>query len=182
MQDCHLRTVTHWRCVHNSAFLAAPPSELTEYERKRVFFIAPSVGSFSSPGKSFCILKYLASLGFANPLSINWRHFLISHFLNIYSHNLFASQYSQKALSLFRPYTILENKRMSKAVLMIQSCTWFADVNECITGENNCDANGPNAIKKLKKKLDKLAQNLGEKLEKKKKLALRACWPKIFQD
>ena len=49
---------------------------------------------------------------------------------------------------------------------MIQSCTWFADVNERITGENNCDAN---AIKKLKKKLDKLAQNLGEKLEKKKK-------------
>ena len=44
---------------------------------------------------------------------------------------------------------------------MIQSCTWFADVNERITGENNCDAN---AIKKL----DKLAQNLGEKLEKKK--------------
>ena len=23
---------------------------------------------------------------------------------------------------------------------MIQSCTWFADVNECITGEHNCDA------------------------------------------
>ena len=45
---------------------------------------------------------------------------------------------------------------------MIQSCTWFADVNERIAGENNCDAN---AIKKL----DKLAQNLGEKLEKKKK-------------
>ena len=51
---------------------------------------------------------------------------------------------------------------------MIQSCTRFADVNECITGENNCDAN---AIKKL----DKIAQNLGEKLEKKKRLPLRAC-------
>ena len=24
---------------------------------------------------------------------------------------------------------------------MIQSCTCFADVNECITGVNNCDAN-----------------------------------------
>ena len=24
---------------------------------------------------------------------------------------------------------------------MIQSCTCFADVNECITGEHNCDAN-----------------------------------------
>ena len=76
MQDCHLRTVTHSRCVHNSAFLAAPPTELTEYERKRVFFIPPSVGSFSSPGKSFCILKYLASLGFANILSINVMLFL----------------------------------------------------------------------------------------------------------
>ena len=59
--------------VHNSAFLAAPP---TEYERKRVFFIPPSVGSCSSPGKSFCILKYLASLGFANPLSVNVMLFL----------------------------------------------------------------------------------------------------------
>ena len=62
--------------VQNSAFLAAPPTELTEYERKRVFFIPPSVGSFSSPGKSFCILKYLASLGFANILSINVMLFL----------------------------------------------------------------------------------------------------------
>ena len=53
---------------------------------------------------------------------------------------------------------------------MIQSCTWFADVNECITGENNYDAN---AIKKLEKKLDKLKQNLGEKLEKKKRLPLQ---------
>ena len=57
---------------------------------------------------------------------------------------------------------------MSEAVLMIQFCTRFADVNERIIGENNCDAN---AIKKL----DKLAQNLGEKLEKKKRLPLRAC-------
>ena len=49
---------------------------MTEYDRKRVFFIAPSFGSFSLAGKSFCILQYLASLSFANPLSIHVMLFL----------------------------------------------------------------------------------------------------------
>ena len=70
---------------------------------------------------------------------------VISEFLtcSIYSKNVFAFQYSQKSLSasLFWSYPILENKRLSKSVLMIQSCIWFADVNECVTGEHNCDAN-----------------------------------------
>ena len=68
-----------------------------EYERKRFFFVPPSVGNFSSEWKSFFIL---ASLGFANPLSIHVMSFL--NFLNcsIYSKNVFAFQYSQKPFSL----------------------------------------------------------------------------------
>ena len=50
----------------------ATPS-LPENERKRVFFIPPSVGNFSSERKSFCIL---ASIGLANPLSIHVMLFL----------------------------------------------------------------------------------------------------------
>ena len=126
--------------VHNSIFCSAPP---TEYERKHVFSIPPSVGSFSLAGKSFCIVQYLVSLGFANPLSIHMMLFLhlsppqyiaIIFLLLIYPESSFS-------FSLFWPFPILENIRLSKSVLMIQSCTWFADVNECITGEHNCDAN-----------------------------------------
>ena len=74
---------------------------------------------------------------------------VISEFLtcSIYSKNVFAFQYSQKSLppSLFWSLSIVENKRLRKSVLMIQSCIWFADVNECKTGEHNCDANA-NAV------------------------------------
>ena len=69
--------------VHNSVFCSAL---LTEYERKRVFFIPPSVGSFSSTGKSFSILQYLAFLGFSNPLSIHvmlFVHFSAPQYLAI---------------------------------------------------------------------------------------------------
>ena len=68
--------------------------------------------------------------------------FLISSFLtvSVCRNNRFASQYNQES-SLFWSYPILENKRLSKSVLMIQSYTWFAEVNECTTGVNNCDAN-----------------------------------------
>ena len=102
--------------VHNSVFCS------TEYERKRVFFIAPSFDSFSFAETSFCILQHLASLSFANPLSI---HLMLSFFtVSIFCNKLFASQYSQKVLSFFRTYPILENKRpVSKSVLMIQSYT-----------------------------------------------------------
>ena len=74
---------------------------------------------------------------------------VISEFLtcSIYSTNVFAFQYSQKSLppSLFWSLSTVENKRLRKSVLMIQSCIWFADVNECKTGEHNCDANA-NAV------------------------------------
>ena len=39
-----------------------------ENQRKRFFFVPPSVGNLSSEWKSFCILAFL---GFANPLSIH---------------------------------------------------------------------------------------------------------------
>ena len=71
-----------------------------------------------------------------------WCYFFIYHRFSIQCNNyLFSSQYNVQESSLFWPYQILENKRLSKSVLMIQSCTCFADVNECITGEHNCDAN-----------------------------------------
>ena len=49
------------------------PIPSLEYEWKRAIFIPPSVGNFSSERKSFCVL---ASLGFANPLSIHVMSFL----------------------------------------------------------------------------------------------------------
>ena len=147
MHNCDIRSRIHagWdncfkksdQCTQFRQFCSAP---LTEYEQKRVFFIPPSVVSFSAAGKSFCILLYLASLGFANPLSI---HMLFLHYHRFsiqYNNYLFSSQYNLQESSLFRPYPILENKRLSKSVLMIQCCTCFADVNECITGEHKCDA------------------------------------------
>ena len=54
--------------VHNSVFCSSPP-EFQSFGGNVSFFIPPSVGSFSSVGKSFSILQYLASLGFSNPLS-----------------------------------------------------------------------------------------------------------------
>ena len=108
---------------------------------------------------AFWMLQYLASLGFAHSRSKHVMWFVQSLTAPIYSNNVFAFQYSKKAyslclclclsdclsvsvcLSLYRPYPILENKRLIKSVLMIQSYTWFADGNECITGEHNCDAN-----------------------------------------
>ena len=44
-----------------------------ENQRKRFFFVPPSVGNLSSEWKSFCILAFL---GFANPLSIHVMSFL----------------------------------------------------------------------------------------------------------
>ena len=69
-------------------YYTATPS-LPEYEGKRVFFIPPSVGNFSSERKSFCIL---ASLGLANPLSIHVMSFL----------NLSPAQHITKMFLLFR--------------------------------------------------------------------------------
>ena len=44
-----------------------------ENQRKRFFFVPPSVGNLSSEWKSFCTLAFL---GFANPLSIHVMSFL----------------------------------------------------------------------------------------------------------
>ena len=117
------------------------PSFAPHHDRVRaetcLFFITPSFDSFSLAETSFCILQHLASLSFANPLSI---HVMLSFFtVSIYSNKLFASQYSQKVLSFFP--NISNPRPVSKSVLMIQSYTWFADVNEFIIGEHNCDAN-----------------------------------------
>ena len=59
-----------------------------ENEQKRVFFIPPSVGNFSSERKSFCILAYLGS---ANPLSIH----VMSNL------NFLSAQYIAKMFLLF---------------------------------------------------------------------------------
>ena len=137
---CEIIAFKNQTSVHNSVFCSVPP---TEYERKRVFSIPPSVGSFSSAGKSFCILQYLASSGFANPLSVHMMLFL----------HLSPPQYIaiiflllvEPESVLSWPFPILENIRLSELVLMIQTFTWFAGVNECITGEHKCDANA-NAV------------------------------------
>ena len=88
-----------------------------ENQRKRFLFVPPSVGTFSSEWKSFCIL---ASLGFANPLSIHVMSFLIfSSAQYIAKTFLLFSVARNPSLPLSSNRTQSQKKRLSKSVLMI---------------------------------------------------------------
>ena len=126
--------------VHNSVFCSTPwqstsgnVSFFFYYSFFWQFFVSWDVVLHSTAS---CFLKFRSLILY---LYMWCYHFSPSQYIAI---NFLLLSIARKFSLFFRTYPILENKRpVSKSVLMIQSYTWFADVNEFIIGEHNCDAN-----------------------------------------
>ena len=110
------------------------PSFVPHHQSFRVlaavsFFIPPSVGSFSSIGKSFSILQYLASLGFSNPLSTHvmlFVHFSAPQYLAIIF--LILSIARNPSLSLSPRLSLSSDRTLSVVFLKLGSPSAFSSV------------------------------------------------------